>query len=113
MSQNGQYKPTGYKHVYLDAKGQPVVGRTRMKVRYIAVEYVHNHESPEDIARDHEGLTPSEVHSALAYYADHKEEVDADIQAGIELYEKMRAAAGPSPLRNHPLRKQLAAEGAD
>lgn len=40
----------------------------------------------------------SQIHSALAYYWEHKEELEADIQRRGECVEKLREEAGPSPL---------------
>jgi hypothetical protein len=35
----------------------------------------------EDILRQHDYLTPSEVHAALGYYFDHREQIDREIEA--------------------------------
>jgi len=40
----------------------------------------------------------SQIHSALAYYWDHKEELDADIEQRYQYAEKSRLEAGESPL---------------
>ncbi len=98
MSQNSQYTPTEYKHIYLNTKGQPVIGKTRMKVRFIAGEYTHWKWSPEAIQMQHDFLSLAEIHSALAYYFDHQTEIDAVIQQDEELADAMREAAGPSLL---------------
>jgi hypothetical protein len=43
-------------------------------------------------------LTLGEIHSALAYYGDHKEELDEDIERRLESGDKLRATMGESPL---------------
>ena len=39
-----------------------------------------------------------QIHSALAYYWDHKEELDLDIERRLELVEQIRRDVGPSQL---------------
>jgi alkylation response protein AidB-like acyl-CoA dehydrogenase len=50
-------------------------------------------------------LSLGQIHSALAYYWDHKDEIDADVQRRLEEAETLRRDAGPSPvarkLRGH------------
>lgn len=50
----------------------------RIGVSHIAIWIVYNHESPDQVA-DEFGLSLGEVHAALAYYYDHREEIDRDI----------------------------------
>ncbi|MFN6536818.1 MAG: hypothetical protein RM021_010655 [Nostoc sp. EkiNYC01] len=40
----------------------------------------------------------SQIHSALAYYWDRKQEIDADMERRFEYAERMRKEAGESPL---------------
>jgi hypothetical protein len=47
----------------------------------------------------------SQIHSALAYYWEHKEMLDADIERREGYAEAMRQEAGPSPLAKR-LREQ-------
>ncbi|MCI0690387.1 hypothetical protein L0337_00100, partial [candidate division KSB1 bacterium] len=54
--------------------------------------------SPEELHYQHPYLTLGQIFSALAYYADHAEELDKTISDDLAAIEKMRAAAGPSPL---------------
>jgi len=53
--------------------------------------------SPEELQFQHPYLTMSQIHSALAYYWDNKEELDADIKRREEYAEKLRREAGESP----------------
>jgi hypothetical protein len=43
-------------------------------------------------------LTLGQIHSALAYYWDHKEQLDQDIQARLETVEQLQRENGPSAL---------------
>jgi len=46
--------------------------------------------SPEELHFQHPGLTLGQIHSALAYYWDHQEEIDRDIERRIEKVEDIR-----------------------
>jgi len=59
------------------AEGAPLIEGTRITVRCIA-GYYQMGMSPDEILASLSHLTPSQVHSALAYYFDHQEEIDAD-----------------------------------
>ncbi len=70
----------------------------RIRVAQIAADHTGNDWSAEEILRQYPHLQPAEVHAALAYYFDHREEIDAELAA--ELAEVERAAeTAPSPLR--------------
>jgi hypothetical protein len=61
--------------------------------------------SPEELHFQHPYLTMSQIHSALAYYWENKETIDADMERRLEFAEKARLEAGPSALVER-LRKQ-------
>jgi len=69
----------------------------RVRVAQIAMDQLAHGWSAEEICRQHPYLKLSEVHSALAYYFDHQEEIDAEIRQEWEEVEKSRAQAKPSP----------------
>src|SRR5580658_98634 len=68
----------------------------RVRVSQIVADYVAHGWSPEEMCRQHPNLTLAEAHSAMAYYFDHQEEIDRELQAELELSEKERASASPS-----------------
>jgi len=43
-------------------------------------------------------LSLGQIHSALAYYWDHKEALDIDIEKRWQIAERIRRETGPSPL---------------
>nr|WP_287710092.1 MULTISPECIES: hypothetical protein [unclassified Microcystis] len=53
--------------------------------------------TPAEIHINHRDLSMSQIHSALAYYWEHREELDQAIQADLEFAQKMREKAGDSP----------------
>jgi uncharacterized protein (DUF433 family) len=74
--------------------GRPCIEGHRVRVQDIAVEHEWQALSPEEICREHPGLTLGEVHSALAYYYDHRDEILADLDAEARAVEEFR--------RDHP-----------
>jgi uncharacterized protein (DUF433 family) len=89
---------TAYKHIYLDDRGIPYIAGTTMKVVELVMGQMAHGWSPEEIHFQHPYLSMSQIHSALAYYWEHKEELDAAIKESWEYAEKARKEAGESPL---------------
>ncbi|HXF61620.1 MAG TPA: DUF433 domain-containing protein [Caldilineaceae bacterium] len=83
---------TAYAHIVLDAKGRPVIEGTRMKVSHLVTEHLSWGWSPEELYFQHPHLTLGQVYSALAYYWDHKEQVEAEIEQDLQEVEKLREA---------------------
>ncbi len=94
-----KYKPVeGYRHVGLDGKGVPYIQGTTMKIVELVAENTGWGWGAEELHRQHPHITLSQIHSALAYYHDHKDEIDRDIERSIQLVDKMFEEMGPSPL---------------
>jgi uncharacterized protein (DUF433 family) len=89
---------TRYEHVVLDEKGVPIIAGTKTKVIELIVERMAYGWSPEELHDQHPYLSLGQIFSALAYYADRADELDEVITQNLETVEKMRKAAGPSPL---------------
>ncbi len=70
--------------------GQPRIAGTRIKVQHIALEYVGLGWTPDQILDAHPGLTLAQLHAALSYYFDHKDEVDKTIREDEEFAERLR-----------------------
>ena len=66
------------------AEGKPVVSGTRITVRSIA-GYYQMGMSIDEILTTLPHLTASQVHSALAYYFDHQEEIDLDLKESSDI----------------------------
>lgn len=69
--------------------GRPVIAGTGIMVSNIAIYYTVWNWSPEKIA-EQLVLTPGQVHAALAYYFDHKDEIDAEIEESERIAEELR-----------------------
>lgn len=81
--------------------GRARIDGHRIRVQDIAIEHEWQGLSPEEICHEHSALSLAEVHAALAYYYDHRDEVHAEIQADEVLVAKMRQPPSPTGA-NHP-----------
>jgi uncharacterized protein (DUF433 family) len=89
---------TAYPHIVKPPDGPAHLERyPRIRVAQIVTDYLAYGWSPDQMVRQFEHLTLSEVHAAMLYYWDHQQEIDAEIQAELEEYDRARAAAPPSP----------------
>ncbi len=82
-------------HVELRANrdGEPrayVVG-SRVRVQDIVSDHERHGLSPEQIIREHPHLTLAQVHAALAYYFDHREEVLQQMKADEDFARALEA----------------------
>ena len=53
--------------------------------------------SPEEIYNQYPHLKHAEVYAAMTYYHDHRDEIEAEIQAELKQLESDRQLATPSP----------------
>lgn len=81
---------TRYEHITLNEERVPSIAGTTMKVVELVVEQQAYGWSPEELHFQHPYLTLGQIHSALAYYRDHREELDRDIQRRLERVEELR-----------------------
>jgi hypothetical protein len=88
-----------YPHILKSANDVARLERLpRIRVAMIVADHLGNGWSAEEILRQYPHLYPAEVHAALAYYFDHREEIDLEL-AG-ELRELDAASlVPPSSLR--------------
>jgi len=89
---------TSYGHVFIDGKGRACVGPTAMKVVQLVAEQAAHGWSPEELHFQHPDLSLAQLHSALAYYWDHSQELDAQVQAQLIELDRMAQSKQPSPL---------------
>ena len=77
------------------AGGVPIIEGTRVTVRRIA-GYYQMGMNVDEILSVISHLRPSQVHSALAYYFDHQEEVEKDLEKSSNIeYWKSQALVHP------------------
>jgi uncharacterized protein (DUF433 family) len=61
--------------------GKPRIAGHRITVKHIVLDHQRGGMSPDEIVSAYPSLTLSDVYAALAYYHDHRAEIDADIKA--------------------------------
>ena len=66
------------------AGGSPIIKGTRITVRTIA-GYYQMGMSVDEILNTLQHLSPSQVHSALAYYFDHQKEIDRELEVSTDV----------------------------
>ena len=88
-----------HNHVHLDKRGVAWVDDTTTKVVEVALDQIAHGWSAEEIHFQHSHLSLGQIHSALAYYYDHKAEFETEIHASLERVEQLRTEAGESPIR--------------
>jgi uncharacterized protein (DUF433 family) len=81
---------TEYPHIEMDEEGRPRIKGTGFKVVQIARAQLTNDWSAKEIQQRHPHLTLSQVYNALAYYCDHREELDAIIASQDQFAEEFR-----------------------
>ena len=91
---------TTYKHIQLDDNNVPVIAGTTMKVVEVVAAQMAYGWSPEELVFQHHGdLTLGQVHAALSFYHDNRDELDAVMQREEDEYTRLRNASLDSPLR--------------
>jgi uncharacterized protein (DUF433 family) len=87
--------------------GRACISGTRIRVQDIYVWHELQGKSPDEIVSDFPQLNLAQVHSALAYYWDHKDEIHQEIKDAEDLLQRLKLQS-PSPLR-----EKLAQRGTD
>jgi len=74
-----------YPHIVKEA-GSParLENHPRTRVAMIVMDYLGRGLGPEDIVRHYPYLSLAEVHSAMTYYHDHRDEIDSEIQNELD-----------------------------
>ncbi len=78
--------------------GKPRIAGSRIQVKHVAIMHERQRMSPADIISELPHLTLASVYAALAYYHDHREEMNAEIAADRAWYEEQRETQ-PSKLK--------------
>ena len=78
--------------------GKPRIAGSRIRVKDIVIMHERQGMRPEEIVSEFPHLTFADIHAALAYYHDHREELNAEIVADRAWYEEQRESQ-PSKLK--------------
>jgi uncharacterized protein (DUF433 family) len=103
IAQDGKMllQPISTEHIAIDPGycfGKPRIAGTRMPVATIAKLYLEMGESLEDLAKEYD-LSLASVYAAMAYYYDHREEIDRHTAESEAFVEQLRHNSSPSPLQ--------------
>ncbi|WP_165220116.1 DUF433 domain-containing protein [Aquisphaera insulae] len=90
-----------YPHIEKRESGSARLERLpRIRVAQIVMDYLAHGWSPDEMCRQHTSLTLAEAHAAMAYYFDHQAEIDAEIQAELDLDRKIQDDGPLPPVMN-------------
>jgi len=90
---------TAYSHLSIDPAGRAWVTDANVKVSEIVADYLAHSSSVEEMALQFPHLSPSMIHSALAYYYDHRDDMDDDLSESLKASRLKAASTADSPLR--------------
>jgi uncharacterized protein (DUF433 family) len=82
-----------YPHLHVDSSGRTWVDGANVKVIEVAADFVAHGSSVEEMALQFPHLSPAMIHSALAYYYDHREEYDEELTSSLATYREKAAAS--------------------
>src|SRR3990172_227248 len=89
---------TRYEHIVLGEDGVGIIAGTTMKVLELVVEKMAYGWSPEELHFQHPYLSLGQIHSALAYYWDHRDDLDREIEQRLQRVQEVQKGAPSSPL---------------
>jgi uncharacterized protein (DUF433 family) len=96
-----------YPHIETPADGHAFLTRTpRIRISMLIAEYLAYGWSPEEMCRQHDFLSLSEAHAAMAYYFDNQDLIDQQLAEEISQNQQQRQGSSPPPLI-----RRLRAEG--
>lgn len=89
---------TRYEHITLTEAQVPMIAGTTMKVVELVLDHLAYGWSPEELHFQHPYLTMGHIHSALAYYWDHKGELEQDIEQRLQHIDQIQHTTKPVSL---------------
>ncbi len=89
---------TRYEHIRLDENQVPTIAGTTMKVVELVLDHLAYGWSPEELHFQHPYLRMGQIYSALAYYWDHKAELDQDLERRLQFIDQVQQTTKPIPL---------------
>jgi len=85
--------------IEIDNKGVAWITGANTKVVEVALDKIAYGWSPEEMHYQHPHLSLAQIHSALAYYYEHKENMDGEIEQGQREAEALLARLSDPVLR--------------
>ncbi len=94
------FTETRYEHIVIDTDGVPFIADTTMKVIELIVAQSAYGWSAEELHFQFPHLSLGQIHSALAYYWDHRNELDRDIARRLAEAEERQRHSASTPLHD-------------
>jgi len=92
--------------IEIDEKGIPWISGANTKVVEVVLDKMAHNSSPEEMHEQYPHLSLAQIHAALSYYYEHRDEVDADIERRDRYVENLRAQQ-KNPLTRKELESRL------
>jgi uncharacterized protein (DUF433 family) len=86
-------QPIAYPHLWFDNRGRPWIDDTNVKVIEVVCDYTGWCSTAEEMHEQYPHLSLAQIHSALAYYYDHKQEFDEEIARQVQRVDELAAKA--------------------
>lgn len=86
-------------YIELDENRVAWIADTRIKVIEIALDKLAHGSSPEELHFQYPHLSMAQIHSALAYYYNHREELESEIMRRLREVNELAAEQADSPLQ--------------
>ena len=97
-----------YPHIEQRSDGKLWLTGTQTKVLEVVLDRLAHHWDADEIQRQHPHLSLGQIHSCLAYYHDHQDEMDRLIEEQLRTLKQLRGQQGESVLRAKLKAKGLA-----
>jgi len=78
--------------------GKPCIVGSGIRVWDVYVLHERQGKTPDEIVAAFPHLTLADVHAALAYYWDNKQEIDRQMKEADEFVAQLKVTSGPGPL---------------
>src|SRR5687767_7353370 len=88
-----------YAHIEVSPDGTASIVGTQTKVEEIVLDHLAHGWDATEIHRQHPYLSLADIYSALAYYYDHQDKMDALIEEGFRQVLAIQASLPPSTIR--------------
>lgn len=89
---------TANSHITIDAAGIARIDGSRLKVIHVIKQMLATNASPDQLHTAFPDLSLSQIHAALAYYYDHKSQLDSEIEREVGEFDEARAANSTNPI---------------
>src|SRR2546423_14706496 len=89
-------------HVWIDEDGRAWIDKTNVKIIEVVLDHLAYGWSPEEMHYQHPHLSLAQIYAAMAYYYDHKVDIDTQIESGLA-----RATALAEQSKDSPVRQRL------